>query len=352
MAFQNSAGAVASIDDFLDELMDFAVANGGYTRLADDTGGSETVFSLSKVGDATTWWGFQFNTISANNNRQSTTRVEAKMFSVAPTSSNFYDNNGQDVCTVCGLYDQVAPFTSYTFYETSGNIFALLEVSPEVFTSICFGKITGFGTYTFGEFLTATSCYFDFGAAKDIDFDANNPGINVSWPFQASNQITSSANFTENGADTKGGFSAVRVGSATSDNDDYVRMAFETRTDIPVDGYWGSVPPASTQPFASSTWGGTKNQGLMINLFDAIDNTPTLRSPLLPIYVGRTSPTETYSTYIAGWVEGIRIVNLNNFATRDITSDNWRVFPIFQSTGDTSIAPNSFNFGLAFLEVV
>ena len=348
MAIQHSPGVVASRDDFLEALMNFAAANAGFTRLADDTSGAQRLYRLSRAGDADTYWCFRART--GTSHKYGLHRMEARMMTIAASYAQFSaSGNGQPYLTVADTYSYADTYTGYTFYSDGNNVFAILEVRQNVFTMLGFGKMIKTYLFDGGEFLVCNNY-----ARQNVNITDAYYGLDSSASFSYSNMLfgarssSYSAVISTPASPNNGGTGALRTAITGDAAQQFYTMGYDSANGNDPATCAGTVPPANRDAsFNKSPF----NSDLFYRLGIAGKNSGILRAPLFPIYILLRNPSVSNTLFIAGYIDNLRIVNMVNFNARDITLTDWRVFPYCSKTGDNKTHPLTYDYGFAFKEI-
>jgi hypothetical protein len=146
-------GVASDLDDLLDKMCTFAVAEGGFTEITQigSTGRQSDMYILQR---GSIYWWFLGN-IQVLTNYGDNGFLEMRMMNTQPNLSNRTTLNlGQRYLTKAQLWNKDdGPFTNYWFYSNGNNCLVVVEVVPNVFTHWCFGVLDKFSTWTGGEFL-------------------------------------------------------------------------------------------------------------------------------------------------------------------------------------------------------
>ncbi len=353
MAVQESPGAVASLDAFLDDLMDFAAAHAGFTRLSNTSVNGSTLYRLSRTGDSTMYWGFRqyyYNSSStASQGYYGRYSIRGRCMLTTPTSSNFWTNvSDTGPASICcmGIYYLTPPFAGYKFFSDGNNVFAVLEIQQGIYAHLAFGNVRKLTPFHGGEYLVATN-----GARTNAtdQYPWYSPG-KESINYEGAQWLFSSAvkNFDGGDGSSADGCGSVRIRNTYGDSRDFALMGQTQGLDA--SGEKVSAKGTVAYSTGTSTAGGCMADTESSTFRIAGRNSPTMRPPLLPIYLTRSNDETEYNTcYIFAAVDSIRTVNMANLEPATVTLGNWQCYPLAQKYGDTYTAPTSSFTGIAYL---
>lgn len=323
-----STGVSSSLDDFLSQLVSFAVTNAGFTNEGSVTSsvgsGSRTVQRLIKGG--VRWW---FTRSTANTNVNAAMSYSAfaagATISTAPTASVA---DAQSVWTHMNTWAFTGPYVGHYFFTDGTCVHAVLEVASGIFNHISFGNVSKFGSWPGGEYLTGG--YFAFTTAPGgITTYSNAFGVNYnSRPFNDE----SDAN-------------AITTGRTM------VRVA-DTAVSADFQGVRG-VESNSHGMFVGTAQGTGQADGSMYTrLLRDAPNETTARTPLFPGFFRRYDSASGLFR-LAGMIPYAAFMKLSaDMNAKDIINTDWQVFPVTVRTGgDPTVAALSNEYALAYRRV-
>ena len=362
MAIQQSPGAVASLDEFLEAIMAFAVANAGFTRetnipISDGSNTADTLYALRRNTDGQLWWGFRVQTNNGETLFPNST-IRSRLMTVRPTVANFNPSNsgvvlpnGARRVLAVGAFNLAPPFTGYTLYSDGNNVFAILEIRAGIFTHLAFGNITKAISFQGGEYVSGTCGYRRNRTTAWLTPGVDNNGQNEYINCLLSEYTYDSVGTTNHvSAIASPGQIRLQITDGTDTDFGQIGTSLGDGNGEAPNGVVGTMPPYNTD---SGRWanGGAITNGFMTDVFAAGVNNVTLRSPLFPVFIMRQHPTVGNTKFILGTVDNIRSVNMTNFDARALTLTDWRVFPYSQKSGDPLVAQTSSSLGIAYREI-
>jgi hypothetical protein len=322
MAYSGPTPA-ATLDDLLQDLVDWAVANAGFTdegNTSPPSGRTTTyMYRLSKGG---MYWYFMgdLDTVGGADDGY----IEFKMMTVLPTAGTYNNTSyGPQYITRAQLWrNTVGPYSAYNFFTDGNCVHVVVEVSPNVFSHFSFGKVTQFGTWTGGEYTTA---WYSTSYTVSGDIGYNFQYGNV--PFEGGNNSASSyCGYVYNPV---GAYGDYRDFAQLGSNVVYSQAArFMTV---------GNLDNVST----------TYNQVLSGPLFWCGANSINQRAPMIPQYLFVYNATFA-KLIIAGYADHVKLLNMEFITPKDIVETDWEVFPLIQKFGDKTVAPITENLALAY----
>jgi hypothetical protein len=245
-----------------------------------------------------------------------------------------------------GIYYLTPPFAGYKFFSDGNNVFAVLEIQQGIYAHLAFGNVRKLTPFHGGEYLVATngsrtnanSQYPWFAPGKE---GTNNEGSQ--WLFSSAIK-----NFDGGEGSSADGCGAVRIRNTYGDSRDFALMGQTQGLDA--SGEKVSAKGTVAYSTGTSTAGGCMADSDSSTFRIAGRNSPTMRPPLLPIYLTRSNDETEYNTcYIFAAVDSIRTVNMSNLEPATVTLGNWQCYPLAQKYGDTYTAPTSSFTGIAYL---
>lgn len=317
MAYSEST-SVADRDAFIQALVNFAVANAGFTDQGSTFDDPYTIYHISK---GSIYWNFVADLYIST--WDDIPAVSCRMtFAKILTRSAFTSTGtaGQVYATLMCVY-HTGPFEKYYLYTDGVAVHCALQIYNGVFSHISFGNVTKFGTWTGGEFLTANGCHLTYSGHTFQPWDASSNGIQ----FDGGNCTLQNKRVT--------GYVRHLIAAPTSDRYEFARLGAVTEYD---------------QKCIM-----TAQEGMMKEFMDTCGSIGfNLRAPLLPVYV-RTYDTVTARWWLIGYVSGARLVSIEYISPEAIMENEWIAFPMIQLIvgGDTALAPRSGYWGVAYKRV-
>lgn len=335
----STKSTITDIDEFLTDLVAFAVANAGFTDESTVTISSDTLYRISKTtASIKTYWGMRFENVTSTT--YSNDGVSARMMLALPTAANFATVNvGQRYTTRMGTFNVAPTYTGYSFFTDGDSVFAVLEVTSGVFAHFAFGDIAKVGTWDGGAYLMGNSFQIVGSTWRDIIEGSNNSSPTVF----GSRAILGNTN--------AGGANYIRFNTGGADNTDFTKFGGRDHaSDGALVGASGTMPPNyNTVRSAGDTSSAVNDIWNRIQL-----NAPseaTFRSPLLPIFISRQTTGDLGNFNMLGHVPNITTVNVSLLQPKDLINTDWRVFPMSSKTLDDTVATKSDIWGIAYKEI-
>ena len=301
-----------SVEDLIDKIAAFAVANGWTQRRNSLVSGNRTV-TLQKSGD--------------NINLYNTTATDVRLRgAVGYSSGDFADAQPNQSAWRAQANVGTGPFSNVFMF--AGNspaeyVHVTVEIASGIFRHITFGEVAKYGTWTGGTFFDAE--FWDPSAIQSAN-----------WNSPSHHRLFD--NGSDYGTTIKG---AVRCDYDGGSN--YFAPFGTYQIGTPSQIVSGGVGQAVSGFNA-------ENNNRLLNFYNRSVNNLTGNTPLMPIQL-RARRTDNYWSPI-GEVPGIRLMNMERFVPADeftIGGDTWKVFPwVKKGSG----SPNSTNFAFAFLKTV
>jgi hypothetical protein len=325
-----STGTSLSLKSFIDQFIAFAVSNAGFV----DSGivamsGNIEAHSLTK--GAVTW---VFTTALSSEYVYSSgvSFMQSRMCYSSPVAGSVWSTTnpvGQPGMTRFSIYKAGLTFASPHWFFTNGNsCHAVLEIFPNIFSHFSFGTLEKYGTYTGGEYLTCTDISRVLNGIHNFNYIAN--------------QYIWAENTGGNGSLYTG---YIRYSRGGLDKDDFSPLGNGVNN---ISGGNPQNAKGIVNPgHADSTPG--DGVGFCGAIFSCSPNAANLRSPLIPIYIRLRDVSSVSSQYhLAGYPEGVRMINIKELDPKEIVDNDWQVFPLAQKLGDSSVAAISNKLALAY----
>lgn len=301
-----------SVEDLINKIAAFAVAN-GWTQRRNTLAGSNRTVTLQKSGD--------------NINLYNTTLTDVLLRGAvgydAGAAANAQPNQSAwtaQANTGSGPFANVFMFAGNSPAE---HVHVAVEIASGIFRHITFGEVAKYGTWTGGTFFDAE--FWTTGGAND-------------WSDSRNHRLF------DNGTD----YSSTNKGAVRCDYDGSTNYfaPFGTRSTSPptqiVSGGMGAAANAYN----------AENTNRLLNFYNRSINNLTGNTPLMPIQL-RARRADSFWSPI-GEVPGIRALNMQRFSPGDeftIAGDTWKVFPWVRKGSGGSTEPYSANFAFAYLKV-
>jgi hypothetical protein len=330
MAFET--GTASNLDDLFDKMVDFAVANAGFTEIPQLVypSGQSDMYILHK--GSMYWWFLGGNSTLSGYGTNGW--IESRMMTVEPTLVNYSDiSYGQYYTTKAQLWNRYdGPYTNYFFYTDGDSIEIVIEVTPLVFSHFSFGSVTKFGTWTGGEYITGSFVNSSaWNASGGYWYDTiGSYGCGPFEEYGASFGSTYGLGFVHY---PQGGYGDFRDYAPTSRN-----LGNSQRARMGAPSYIQSVPSY------------LHNYNLMDVLLYCSPNTFNSRTALFPTYLHLYDQSSTRYNLL-GHVSNAKVLNMELIDPKDTVELEWDVYPIFQKSGDSSVAVVSGDIALAYRRV-
>lgn len=303
-----SQTTASTLDDVITQIIGYAVANAGFTDEGSVTYSGNTRYRMSKGG---IYWTFYSNYTSSKY------RIRVRMsYSISPTEDPT-DLNSQDDWTHISAWGFGGPYPNLYMFSDGLTVHACLEVTNGIFTHLSVGSITKTDTFTGGEYC----------AGIHYEYQTWNGTYNYyNWDTAYGTPLFPGGDNTRNGTTYLSYIRSVPVAGATNDEFDFAPFGV-----------------IKNDQSASGVFVG----GICDYLMRDSPNTATLRTPLFPSYIFVRDPiTLLYKS--SGYVEGMRLVNMEFLNPGEIILNNWQVFPLIRQEGDGMSSPVTGTWGIAY----
>lgn len=314
--------AVSSLDNLLQALVNWAVANAGFTdegNITPPSGRTTTyMYRLSKGG---MYWYFMGDDATVGGALDS--YIEFRLMTALPTAANYSSTTvGPAEITRAQLWRAgTGPYTAYNFFTDGNAVHVVLEVSANVFSHFSFGSPVKFGSWTGGQYTTAW-----YSSSYTVSGDVGYNFVSGCVPFEGS--VANSSAYA--------GFVYNPVGSF-GDYRDFAEIGSVVNNQ-------GAFFSTIGQATASST---VYNNILVGPLFWVGYNAINARAAMFPQYL-RLYDSALASCWIGGYVDHVRAVNMDAIDPKQIVETEWEVFPVIQKYGDKTVAPITGVTALAY----
>lgn len=316
-----TTGTASSVDDFLSQLVTFAVNNAGFTNQGQVTSsvasGSRTVYRVSKNG--VHWF---FMRLTAN-----TGFVGRMSYSAFPDLGN-PDSPGtafQTHYTYFTTWAFTPPYVGHYFFTDGTCVHAAVEVSSGIYNHWSFGSVTKWGGWPGGEYLCggyynvkSGPNYRDWNSGyhcRPFNDYPQNQLSNVYCYLRATNTGTGSTDFKAMNSGYENS-SGMFCGIITGNDNGITSMFAQVIRDAP--------------------------------------NAYTNRTPIFPGLVRRYDyEQDSGLTSLAGIVPYVGFLKFpQDMNAKDIINTDWQVFPITMRTGgDETVASGSDVWAFAYRRV-
>ena len=336
MAFQE--GAASNLNSFFTSLRTFAASNGFTNNGTRTVNTDKTLHTVSKGG---IYWNFEETLLlAAAGNIKNAYYSRMRMTYDLPAAEDAFtqtSHNGQPRFTAFGAYSSAGPYTKYYFFSHSDCIHAVLEIFPNVFSHLSFGVMTKYGTWTGGEYLTASSC--------------RRQDTSAPYEYQYQVQNSNSFPFPYNGGSSH---NAVNTGGVSSGFNLSCRSMIRNVT----------VGTPSSLDFATAGEILNQQQSRFFGVFDEASTSPepytfvithgansfNQRASSYPMYAQLQDISTTSHLFrFAGILPGVRMISTKNIVPKEIVDTNWQVFSASQKDGDDQISGLSGSIGITYL---
>ena len=301
MAYQT--GVSSSASELLAALLDFSVANAGYTRgpTWSWNNGISTARSLLRNG-------VYFVFVTATNDPS---RVWINTCTAIDTSKG--DNQQVGSSSGGARCDLLAgPFVGHHFFADNYGVNVAVEVVTGVYTHFNFGEIVRNGDWEGGQYATGLHFY-----SRDANYMRDLGSVFNYLPFDSLNMA--------------------------QQDSDYTGCPTHIRT--PNNGPIARLRRNGTTTTAWNTgWCG--NQGR--DLIDYSPNKANGRAVLVPMNIVQATNGTASPFLQLGYVSNARLVNIANLNAKEMVNGDWMVFPICQKQGPGTTYLNSGNYGIAY----
>lgn len=340
-------GVASDLTQLFNNLRAFATSNAGFTNGGTQTINGNTVHVLSK---GSVFWNFEetiTRVLTSPNPDVNVFLARCRMTYSAPTSTfNQTTPIGQKRFTNFGTYKTSGPFAAYKFYTEGNAVHVVLETSGGVFNHLSFGNVIKHSTWEGGEYLTAGDYQSVLGVG-DFSNIAGSGSSSVQLPFQdhEGNGTTpgSGAGFNSSSR----GF--IRYEQTGNNEDDFAPIGVGSNSTAISTFDSQNCRMCVVNQFVNIL--GSGDQGLLQGILNRTPSPTTQRAILFPMYTllrSRLATANPSNYFFAGYVPGVRMVNIQNLSTREVIDTDWEVYPLIQKVGSFGNAPVTGNVGLAY----
>lgn len=329
------AGTSSSLDNFISQMLDFAVANAGFTLGTTVTtsagSGSVPVRSVTKGGVRFNFYADITYGIANGNMKglagfmsysQATAGINISGNSTSSKIGSVFASNGMGGLCYGNVYSYNGPYPTHRFITDGLAVHAILEITTGIFMHVSFGMMTKYGAWTGGELMSISG-------GRGTSTAANWENDYYCPPFSAS----------YNGNYDTYAKPHVRLAN-TNASADFVRL--NTTTDITSSpGSFVITPPGRSV--------GTANKNMMANLLDFIPSSSAWRTLFTPIIFFRGTGTEHYAAGVVGNVAFTKLTD--TMVNGQLIETDWRIYPLVQRGVVANGASYSANWAIAYKEV-
>lgn len=329
-------GNSSSIDNFISQMLSFAVANAGFTMgttVQTSAGsGSQNVRSVVKGGVR---WSFFYDPYGNSTNGTDNGIAGFMSYTQANAGLNingsFLSKHGNDFCSdgMVGLawgrlYGFTGPYPNHWFFTDGVSVHAVLEISTGLFCHINFGSVTKYGAWTGGEFIGIS------GAMPTVGFLGS--ASSFCSPFDGG----TSGNYPAGSQSTTGTI-FLRTNNANV-SADFARQGDQSYGYNSTSGYFSAGPT------------GNFDKSMMADLLENMPSSSAWRTILTPIIWFRVNGTGR--VYPAAHVPNVAFTRMTDVMVNgQLIETDWRIFPIFRRATTSGGLPYSDNWAIAYREV-
>ena len=329
-------------DDLIDQFVDFAVANAGFSNKVTGTvpgstsagySGSRTYVKITK--GSFTWLFARTRSVRTNPDFNFFIQMS---FDSALDSPEVDVNNTPYGPLAVSCWNFAGPYANVYMFTDGVSVHCAVELSPGVYTHFSIGSITKTEVFTGGEFMA--------GFAGDDKTSTNYFSVFATQmcPMFPGSWLANGPDFNSNNAiDTEGyssGFFGSKIYSVPLSGDDtgYSRFAqfgaAANNNNAGGEAINGLHGMYSTQSYSQPTKA----------------NSQTQRSPLWPNIIRLRHQTNNLWR-LSGHIPVTKFCLMTYLDPGDIIFDEWQVFPYSQKNGDATLCPNSYELGIAYHRV-
>ncbi len=321
MAYENVVG-VATRTIFITNLIAFCVANASFVDEGTTVDGTDTIYHMSRTTESITiYWNFTLSELTVSSVDEY--NIDMKMSYSKITSYDDLTDTGsagdrQYYRTEMTFNLNDGPYVQTHMFTDGKAVHSVVELYDDVFTIMSLGVADKYGTWEGGEYLQASVAYrlsaeyaYDWDFRGTIVFDGGSSTTSVNTRACYVRHIPDSQLTSE--------YDFARTGNTT-------HLDQESRFVV-----------------------GPSTDNIMQTLVeDCSPSTYNERAPLFPVY-GRVLDNDTSRWIMKMSVPYVRTLNISSLTPGVLVENDWMVFPVIQkSDGDTSLAPLSDDWGLAF----
>lgn len=228
------------------------------------------------------------------------------------------------------------PYTKYHLYSATGDAVGLvLEITAGVYTHLSFGDVNKFGTWTGGQFITgemiSMGSAYSAAAGFSTDWADRIQYIQMAYDFGVSQYNYEYMGYVYHPVNSYG---------------DYRDFAPIAGGNVSGSAPWFNQRARFHGVYSDGTTGNSLLQQLMYRSPNSYND----RAALFPTYLTLYDDV-SQRNILAGNVEGVRHLRIDNLDPAETVEVEWDVYPHFQKSGDQFVAPISGPFGLAYQRV-
>ena len=322
----------ATMDQMLSDLIDFAVAEAGFTNEGKVSAiGGNIITDFYRISKNGIYWWFLGSTFTVSPFPSTVATIQCRMMLTLPTLANRSTLSlGQD--TTCEMNTWTVtngPFIASNMFTDGTSVFMVVETLSGVFTHLAFGEVTKFGTWSGGQYLTAQS--------------HRSYSTTVGWSLVSSASYV----FDAESSDT------VRAGAvyfpinSNGNNTDFVMECANFTSFTERSCKFASIGDDDLDDIAS---GYRQLEGLSGILLWATPNSVNNRAPIIPVYLTIREPA-TNNVIVAGHVPNVGVIRVDNIQPREIVDVEWQVYPHVRKAGADFVAPITGRTGMAYKRI-
>jgi hypothetical protein len=326
-----ASGVASSLDDFLAQLVTFAVTNAGFTNLGSVASSSGTgARTIQRIQKGSIVWNM---TRSANNNElmaamsYGAAAAGMALSSITSTVGSMGGAATQQYWTGMSTWAFTGPFVGHYFFTDGTCVYAVLEVAAGIYNHFSFGNMTKIGGWAGGEYLTGGWYQNTTTSGGNVIFRPWNDGFQR-CPFPDISQTVSQNLGTY-----------FRTADANAQADFAMCTAYGQ---APFHGMF--VGDGDQGSYAQSSFYG--------RLIRRTPNVSTQRTPLFPGIMRRYVAASSLYQIGATFPNVAFCKFAPNINPKDIINTDWQIFPITQRTGGNGVlAALSGEFAIAYRRV-
>lgn len=311
MAFQQTTAT--NQDDVCAQIAAFAVANAGFTNNGTIVVSTKNIQRLSKGGTY-----FYFGNNNAGNGGATASLVRYRMaYNLAATMPT--STTSQEFDAYWGFYTFPGPYTNLFLFTEGTVVHCAVELTNGIWTHMSFGHMTKTdATIDGGAFMTASIYAYISGSIWQAPTSYQNGNVPM-WLYWANGNL--------NRPSFPSGYMLHRRAVPFNDYRDFAEMGV-VRNGI------GCFPNAAINSAYNDLVNRTPNVG-------------TNRSIMFTNYVALHDSVSGLQK-LAGYIPGMRVLNMRNIDEKEIIYTDWQVFPFSQRNGNNVNAVNTSDWAYAY----
>lgn len=320
--------------DVIAQIVAFALDNGfsdeGTTVVSDNNFTPARSVTLTRIKRGSIYWTFRVDP-RATSTPTPEYAVNCRMSYSIASGAYPTETNGQEGWSVMSLWGFPGPYPNLFLYcdGVTDAIHVALELASGIFNHMSFGMIEKTETFTGGEYITAGQLEWKSPVAPFLYPTEDNLEVATNHPFLNGSNIPDSSGYTSSpGTGANYIRSILAAGAANNKNDFAMCGVYKNGQSASMCGY----------------------KGMQESVLKATPNSPTLRTPLFPLYVFiRDEVSGLWRT--SGLLPGMAVCSNSYVDAKEVILTDWQVFPITQRFGDRTLCPDSGKRGVAYKRV-